>query len=202
MARFCTECGAPLREDSLFCEECGARVSPAPAPEPPAEKQGGGYVFVSAPEEGPAKEQDTGYVRVPAPEPKAYVIPPATDNNSVFTGFTPSYGNVIAFEKTKTMCDAAELAVSRNTQGQWSFWDSPGKYRKTAGDLQRYAEKEDKRLGKFDDRGGILYYVVSPLGSVGQVYTDETDDNRPVLEWVFFASGEGEATLPSAPEQL
>ena len=201
MARFCTECGAPLREDSLFCEECGARVSPAPAPEPPAEKQGGGYVFVSAPEEE-AKEQDTGYVRVPAPEPKAYVIPPATDNNSVFTGFTPSYGNVIAFEKTKTMCDAAELAVSRNEGGKWSYWDSPGKYRNAARDLRRFAEKEDKRLSRFSDRGGILYYVVSPAGSVGQVLTDETEIERPVLEWAFFAPGEDENTLPKSPEEI
>ena len=49
---------------------------------------------------------------------------------------------------------------------------------------------------------GMLFYVVSPGGSLGQVYADEMNDGRPVLEWVYFALGEGESTLPSEPETL
>ena len=162
MAKFCSNCGAPLAPDSVFCEECGTRLEP----------------------------------------PREIVIPPATDNNSVFMGFTPDNGAEIVFVRTRTMTEAAEIAASRNAQGKWSFWDSPGRYKNSAGDVRRYAEKEDRRLGKFSDRGGIQYYVVSPSGSVGQVFTDETDDDRPVLEWVYFAEGEGEDDLPAAPEQI
>lgn len=164
MAKFCSNCGAALKADSVFCEECGMRVDAAPE----------------------------------------VIIPPATDNGSVFTGFTPSSGTGGAFEKTKTMLEAAEIAISRNAQGKWCYWDAPGKYRNAAWNLKTFAEKEDKRLNKLDDHEGVLYYVVSPAGSVGHVYEDMYvyDDHRLILEWVFYAPGEGEETLPSAPEQL
>lgn len=165
MAKFCSNCGAALRSDSVFCEECGARVAP------------------TAPQE-------------------TQPVPPATDNGSVFAGFTPASGTVSIYTRTQTMTEAAEIAVSRNPQGKWSYWCSADKYRNLPWNLRTFAEKEDKRLGRFDDRGGMLYYVVSPGGSLGQVYADEMNDGRPVLEWVYFAPGEGESTLPSAPEML
>lgn len=37
MARFCTNCGKPLREDMKFCVSCGAPVRSADPPQPPAQ---------------------------------------------------------------------------------------------------------------------------------------------------------------------
>ncbi len=165
MAKFCTNCGAALKADSVFCEECGARVA-APAPR------------------------------------ETQPVPPAVDNGSVFTGFTPTSGAASAFARTQTMTEAAEIAVSRNPQGRWSYWSSPNKYRNLPWNLRTFAEKEDRRIGRLADHEGMLFYVVSPGGSLGQVYADEMNDGRPVLEWVYFALGEGESTLPSAAEQL
>lgn len=170
MAKFCTNCGAPLKPDSLFCEECGTRVGAAPAPqihhvEPPAEAVNVVPSFTPAPQ---------------AQAPQA-----------------PS-----RYAKTETMSEASEIAISRNKQGRWSYWSSPTKFRNIPWNLQHFAEKEDKRLSQLDDHEGMLYYVVSASGSLGQVYADEMNDGKHVLEWVYFAPGESDDTLPSAPEEL
>ncbi|MBO4384896.1 MAG: zinc ribbon domain-containing protein [Clostridia bacterium] len=142
MARFCTNCGAELSADSLFCGKCSARVT--------------------APQAAPSG----------------------------------------AYVKTRTMAEAAEIAISLNAAGKWSYWSSPKKFRNIPWNLRSFAEKEDRRLGRLGDRGGMLYYVVSPFGSLGQVYADEMNGGKPVLEWLYYVPGEGEAGLPSSPEKL
>ena len=69
MAKFCGECGAPLKDDARFCGECGAPVEqPAPAasenpPEAPIPE-----VPLEAPDaEAPASGEETGYTQEEAP---------------------------------------------------------------------------------------------------------------------------------------
>lgn len=40
MAKFCTNCGTPIKEGSLFCDNCCARLdgAPAPAAQPPVQQ--------------------------------------------------------------------------------------------------------------------------------------------------------------------
>ena len=100
-----------------------------------------------------------------------------------------------AFARISTMTEAARLADARNPGGEWSYWDAPGRLNKNLRQLMRFAEKEDKRLSPSDG----VYYLVSRCGSVAHVFEDE---DGPVLEWVFYAPGEGAETLPSSPEAL
>ncbi len=199
MAKFCTNCGARLQEDSRFCEECGTPVAqpvqsayyvPPTAYAPPAYEPP-----VSAPE--PFVEPE--YVQSePAPAtftPPAYT-PPA------YTPPVPPAPVQSLFQRAQTMTEAAGIAISRNPEGYWAYWDSPDTPTDNPRTLLRFAGKEDKRLSKVKDNEGVLYYVVSAAGSVGHVYADEMNDGRPVLEWVFFAPGEGENNLPSSPEAL
>ena len=105
------------------------------------------------------------------------------------------------FVRFRSLTEAVELAIGRNAEGEWRNWDSnwlDTSVRK----IRRFAEKEDRRLADVDDGEGILYYVTSPMGSVGQTYEDDMDDDKPVLEWLFYAPHESAESLPTTVWEL
>lgn len=67
MAKFCTNCGAKLHEDSVFCEVCGTRVVQAVQPQGSAngysQPQGpaNGYSQPQAPANGYSQQRPAGY---------------------------------------------------------------------------------------------------------------------------------------------
>ena len=68
MSKLCTNCGAALDDDAVFCPECGTRTDAAPAPEekPAAEAP----APAPAPAPGPAPQPAPG----PAPETRSKEI--------------------------------------------------------------------------------------------------------------------------------
>ena len=172
---FCESCGAKLPEGSAFCEFCGARVQAAEEPFPQT-----GPAFAPPPPAAPVFGFAAPVFAAPPEPPEAPVE--------------------AAFARTRTMSEAVELAAARNAEGRWAYWDSPDALCEREKHLRRFAQKEDKRL--HGDPEGVLYYAVSPRGSVGHVFRDAYEGRGEVLEWVYFAPGEGERTLPAAPEQL
>ena len=70
MSKFCTNCGATLEDDAVFCPECGARfgVAPDAAGETPAEEFRPEAQETAAPEPMPAKPQPDPEPERPRPE--------------------------------------------------------------------------------------------------------------------------------------
>ena len=170
----------------MYCENCGARVT----------WQVNGATFPEANAEPPVAAVET-----PAP-----VIPPAAAKPVFKTtkppAFIPPEPEESPFATVETMTEAAEIAIDRNPEDVWCYWDSPDTPSDRGRHLLRFAEKEDKRLSRYDNRDGMICFVVSPGGSVGHIYADEMNDGAHVLEWVFFAPGEGEFNLPAEPDEL
>ena len=64
--KFCTNCGAKLNDDDVFCYKCGTKCAPMVAEEPKAEEQPAQAV---PPQEEPKIEEEPMIVEEPAEEP-------------------------------------------------------------------------------------------------------------------------------------
>lgn len=77
MSKFCTNCGATLDDDAVFCPECGARFDAAPAPEEvktapqPGEAKSAAQPETAAPQQTAAPAPAPVPVPVPEPAPAA-----------------------------------------------------------------------------------------------------------------------------------
>jgi len=111
---------------------------------------------------------------------------------------SPSNGQ---FNRTRTLTEAARLAIEHNALGLWSSWDSSRRFTESAQKLLRLCEKEDRYIASLDDRSGVQYYVVSPDGAIGQVYLDDNDEHL-FLEWMYYTPNRAPEELPSAPGEL
>ena len=105
------------------------------------------------------------------------------------------------FERTRTLVQAAELASQRAPDQEWSYWDTPTLFSTSLKRLLRFCEKEDRRLEGIEDDEGVLYYLVSPGGAIGQEYTSEIEGSRE-LEWLFYSKEDGSEDLPETSEEL
>ena len=76
MAKFCTNCGSPVRETAAFCAKCGTKLNPTPAAEEPAAP-----VAEAAPEPvaEPVVEAAPAPVAEPAPVEPAPVAEPVVE---------------------------------------------------------------------------------------------------------------------------
>lgn len=190
---FCNNCGAKLPDGSTFCFICGAQLeAPANAQiasEKPLRSERKNCAPVNVPPMGTKTPVHADMERIHASNPVA----PAP-----VKGPSPSES---VFVRTQTMTEAAELSISRNSSGQWRRWDNSQRFNIDARKLLRDCGKEDRYIASCDDHNGIQYYVVSPVGSVGQVFLDDNDENL-VLEWVYLTPSDRQAELPSSPEKL
>ncbi|MCR4731259.1 MAG: zinc-ribbon domain-containing protein [Saccharofermentans sp.] len=89
MAKFCPNCGNPVRETAAFCVNCGNKLEPTPAPAPaPAEPAPAAPVVEAAPE-APAPVAEPVVEPVPAAEP-AQAAPAAAPAPEPVTFEAPS----------------------------------------------------------------------------------------------------------------
>ena len=100
-----------------------------------------------------------------------------------------------AFARTATMTEAAQIAMTRNPDQEWSHWDLPTYFTYSAKKFLRYCEKEDKRL-----QGEPVSYVVSPDGALARIYVGDNGEN--VLEWGFYTRGCPPEALPKTLAEL
>jgi len=179
----CPVCGAVLEPDSVFCESCGARLTP----DEPADEW-----KVSVPEEPVSPPPPPVTVSAPVLQEPVFAPAPAVQQSA--GGFT----------RTGSLTESAKLAVSRNPSGEWSSWDNLKRMDMNVKKLLRHCEREDKIISSYEDHEGVICYVVSPGGSIGHIYEDDTEEgNNPmILEWLFFAPGESGNMLPTDPGQV
>jgi len=179
----CPVCGAVLEPDSVFCESCGARLTP----DEPADEW-----KVSVPEEPVSPPPPPVTVSAPILQEPVFAPAPAVQQSA--GGFT----------RTGSLTESANLAVSRNPSGEWSSWDNLKRMDMNVKKLLRHCEREDKIISSYEDHEGVICYVVSPGGSIGHIYEDDTEEgNNPmILEWLFFAPGESGNMLPTDPGQV
>ena len=111
---------------------------------------------------------------------------------------SPSNGQ---FNRTRTLTDAARLAIEHNALGLWSSWDSSRRFTESAQKLLRLCEKEDRYLASTDDNEGIQFFVVSPDGAIGQVHFDD-NDTYLILEWMYYTPSRAPEDLPQTPDEL
>lgn len=76
MAKFCTECGSTMPENSMFCTECGAKADPVPNPEPAP-------VFHPVP---PSTPPQPAPFHAPTPQPVPQPAAPEPEAKAVSTG--------------------------------------------------------------------------------------------------------------------
>lgn len=183
---FCDYCGKKLPDDSTFCWECGAQLASVLNNKRQAEPDKNWVKAARMPE----KAMDAP----PMPESTAGENQPAPASST-----EPASGGL--FTRTQTLAQAAQLAIRRNPEGEWSYWDSPGRFNIGPKKLQRACEKEDREINSFDDRNGVQFFVVSPDGAIAQIYLDDNDENL-ILEWLYFTPLCPKKELPRNPEEL
>lgn len=93
MERFCTNCGTPLAEDSIFCSECGTKYD-APADEPLNN-------FVAAAAAGLSAPSAPAPAEKPAPQPSAHNFQkePPQEN---FSSHSNELGSVTSLGATRS----------------------------------------------------------------------------------------------------
>lgn len=99
MAKFCTQCGAPVEEDSKFCTQCGAPLAAAPkavepvgqpAVTPPAP----GNEHVAAPQETARPSQTLTAPQTTTSTPQTPQTPPAPQGTA-----QKAYRDIYSFDK-------------------------------------------------------------------------------------------------------
>ena len=96
--------------------------------------------------------------------------------------------------KTKTMEEAAAIAIERNGQGEWSFKDLPDQFDVNARNVAKFALKQDK----YPENKNHEFYV-SISGAIGQYIYEK---GNKVFEWDFYTHEEGPEVLPAMPEEI
>ncbi|MBQ1910963.1 MAG: zinc-ribbon domain-containing protein [Erysipelotrichaceae bacterium] len=96
--------------------------------------------------------------------------------------------------KTKTMEEAAAIAIERNGQGEWSFKDLPDPFGVNARNVAKFALKQDK----YPENKNHEFYV-SISGAIGQYIYEK---GNKVFEWDFYTHEEGPEVLPVMPEEI
>ena len=163
----------------MFCDFCGARITEGSRFCPAC---GARLAVLKSPGQDAPRTSKPGAGRIASPEPSASSSAPCA--------------------RTRTMTEAAGLAVPRNPSGTWrDRFDSGRSFTVDAKKLLRLCEKEDRYVDSCEDRNGVLYYVVSPGGAVGQVYLDDGDEYL-IPEWMYLTPASDREKLPQTPDEL
>ena len=134
----------------------------------------------------PDDERDSG---IPAfPEISDSVTEKGIDHIHLPGGYT----------RLNTMKEAAALAISRNSEELWSDSISPRSFHTGVKSLRRECAEWDKDA---EEKGSILFYVVSPDGVIAQLYVDDNDEYR-LLDWGYFTRHRPRKEMPETIDEL
>ena len=173
MAKFCTNCGAPLSPDNLFCEDCGARIAPAQPRVEPDKRPG-------------ASDQRPGARRI-------------QDNDSgMYTGTVSAFART----KNMTEAAGIAISRNPSGKwSYWDAPGSLNNNPRSL--LRFSEKEDRRLSKTSDGEGIKFYTVspAGSVGQVYEDEY-QYDDHRLILEWVFFAPGESDRNLPQNPNEL
>ena len=225
----CPACGMPPAAGSAFCGNCGARISAAsvcsvkPEDVPPVSAGNPDYPHALM------MSQEKRQKQITRPQSAVPVCPgrfcrscgAELDGDAVFCEScgAPAEGTPAgsaaktqksesgplsesAYAQTSTWSAAAKIAVERNIQQEWSYWDDADNFDYTPKSLLRFCEKEDERLADWREEEEYTY-VVSPDGSIGQFFVDDAaGDGGYVFEWVFYTRECNPEEMPRSYDEI